>query len=123
MAQNKESPTAAFVLSLIGGIFVLLAGVVIGVIGFALTLPLGGFGAALGLLGIAWGVIIIIGAVMMNSRPEQHTMWGVIVLVFSFVSFVGAIGGFFIGFLLALIGGILGITWKPTQPQPQGHQE
>lgn len=123
MAQTNEKPTAAFVLSLIGGIFILLAGLFIGFIGFAVTLPIGGFGAALGLLGIAWGVIVIIGAIMMNSKPEQHTMWGVIVLVFSLVSWVGALGGFFIGFILALIGGILGITWKPSVAPPPTQQE
>lgn len=114
MAQSTEKPTAAFVLSLIGGIFVLIVGVVIGIVGFAITLPLGGFGAALGALGILWGVLIIIGAVMMNSHPEQSTMWGVLVLVVSLLSWIGALGGFFIGFLLAFIGGIMGIAFHPS---------
>ncbi len=122
MPQTLEKPTAAFVLSLIGGIFILLAGLLIGLIGFAVTLPIGGFGAVAGLLGIVWGIIVLIGASMLYSRPEQHATWGVIILVFSIVSWFGAIGGFFIGFILALIGGILGITWNPTS-YPQQKQD
>ncbi len=115
MAQTTEKPTAAFVLSLIGGIFILLVGIFLGVVGLALTLPFGGFGAAFGILGILWGVLIIIGAAMMENHPEQSTTWGVLVLVISIVSWYGALGGFFIGFLLAFIGGILGIAWHPRQ--------
>ncbi len=114
MAQTTERPTAAFVLSLIGGIFVLLAGIFFGVVGLVLTLPFGGFGAAFGIIGVLWGVLIIIGAVMMENRPDQSTMWGVLVLVISIVSWYGAVGGFFIGFLLAFIGGILAIAWHPS---------
>ena len=117
MPQTTEKPTAAFVLSLIGGIFILLAGVFLGFVGFAITLPLGGFGAALGFLGLLWGILVIVGAIMINSKPDQHVAWGVIVLVFSILSWVGALGGFFIGFLLGLIGGILAIAWKPTVVQ------
>ena len=108
-----EKPTAAFVLSLIGGIFIILGGIFLAVLGAAVTFFFGGIGGIFGILGIIWGIIVIIGAVMLNSNTEQHTTWGVIVLVFSIVSWFGALGGFFIGFLLALIGGILGITWKP----------
>ncbi len=114
MAQIVDRPVAAFVLSLIGGIIILLVGLLIGLIGFIVTVPLGGIGAVIGVLGLAWGIIIIIGAALLYSRPEQHTAWGVIILVFSIVSWYGTLGGFFIGFILALIGGILAITWKPT---------
>jgi len=89
-----ERPTTAFILSLIGGIIVLLSG---------LVYP----------MGILWGLFIIIGAVMMNSRPEQHMLWGIMVLVFSILSLVDAEGGFFIGFISAFIGGLNGILWKP----------
>lgn len=114
MAQTTERPTAAFVLSLIGGIFILLAGIFFGVVGLVLTVPFGGFGAAFGIIGILWGILIIFGAVMMENRPDQSTTWGVLVLVISIVSWYGSIGGFFIGFLLAFIGGILAIAWHPS---------
>lgn len=72
----------------------------------------GFFGGAAGLLGMIWGTLIIIGAVMLYSRPQQHNTWGIIVLVFSLLSWIGAAGGLIIGFLLGLVGGILGVIWK-----------
>ncbi|TMI14975.1 zinc ribbon domain-containing protein [Candidatus Bathyarchaeota archaeon] len=52
-------------------------------------------------------------------------MWGVIIIILSLISFAtSSLGGFFIGFLLGLIGGILGIVYKPAmaagamQPPP-----
>ncbi len=119
-----EKPTAAFVLSLIGGIFILLGGALIAAIagmfsGAFSMLGFGDFGlgvALLGSLGLIFGLIIIIGGVMMYVRPQQHVMWGVIVLVLSIVSIPFSLAGFIIGFILALVGGILGLVFKPQAP-------
>jgi len=107
----EEKPTAAFVLSLIGGIIVLLGG-----IGLAI---LGTFLAAVGLdLGLLlyifpiFGLIIIIGSIMMYSNPKSAKTWGIIVLILGIISMIGIITA--LGGLLALIGGILAIVWKPS---------
>src|SRR3972149_3661288 len=115
-----EKPTAAFVLSLNGGIFILLAGIVVAVVLGTLGALIPGleFAAGLGIFGVICGVLVMLGGIMIYSRPAQHQMWGVIVLVFSILSWFGAIGGFFIGFLLGLIGGILGIVYKPGTAVP-----
>ncbi|MEM2738969.1 MAG: DUF6114 domain-containing protein, partial [Candidatus Bathyarchaeia archaeon] len=43
----------------------------------------------------------------------------IIVLIFSILSlFVGGTGGFVIGFILGLVGSILGLTWKPSEETP-----
>jgi hypothetical protein len=116
-----EKPTAAMVLSLIGGIFVLLGGAFIAFLGSVISsLSLAGTGAAsatllaLGLVGVIFGIIMILGAVMMYTNPQSHTMWGVIVLILSILSWIVAAGGLFIGFLLGLIGGILALVFKPS---------
>jgi hypothetical protein len=55
---------------------------------------------------------------MLKSKPEQHSTWGVLIVLFSVLSMLGgAMGGFGLGLVLGLIGGILAITWKPTQPK------
>ena len=113
MADENDKPVAAFVLSLIGGIFVLLGGIVIAALGAALTFFIGGIGGFYGLFGIIFGIIIIVGSAMLYSNPDKHVLWGAIILVFSIVSWFGSYGGFVIGFLLALIGGILAMVWKP----------
>jgi hypothetical protein len=120
-----ERPTAAFVLSLIGGIFILIGSLVAfafaGILGGAMMfLPfLGGFGALLiilGILGVIFGIIIIIGAVMINSGdPSKVRAGSILVLIFSILSLLTTGGGFLIGFILALIGSILGLVWKPSE--------
>ena len=113
-----QKPTAAFVLSLIGGIFVMIGGLVISPIGAAFTFFAFGVGAVLGIGGIIFGILIIVFASLLNAHPEQHVTYGILILVFSIISWFGAFGGFFIGFLLGLIGGILAITWKPFPESP-----
>jgi hypothetical protein len=119
LSESREGPTAAFILSLVGGITVLLVGIVITIAGAALTFFLQGIGGLLGLPGVLWGILMIVCAVMMRSRPAQHATWGSLVVVFSLLSWFGAFGGLVVGFLLGLIGGILGITWKPSTVSQQ----
>ena len=116
-----EKPTAAMVLSLIGGLCVIFGGAAIAFFGSLVSsLNIAGAGAAsstllaLGLVGVIMGIIMIIGSIMMYSKPTSAKMWGVIVLILAILSWVTAFGGLFIGFLLGLIGGILALTFKPT---------
>jgi uncharacterized protein DUF6114 len=115
-----EKPTAAFVLSLIGGIFILLGALLwISIGSFIGALGFGNFGLGptlLGAVGVIFALIIIIGGVMMYMKPQQHVMWGVIVLVLTIVSVPFSFLGLIIGFILGLIGGILGIVFKPSMP-------
>ena len=135
-----EKPGTAFVLSLIGGIFILLGGGAMtmlgswmGNYGYGMMGGYGGWGGMmgpgfgmmgglgygfgfLGVLGLIFGLIVIISALMLNNKPEQHSTWGTLIIVFSVLSIFGsAMGGFGIGLILGLIGGILGVTWKPPQ--------
>jgi len=127
----SEKPTAAFIMSLIGGIFILIIGIaisalpILGITLGAMTRPFTTmtdhvslniipFVVFMGVLGVIYGVVIIISAVMLYNQPNNHQTWGAVILIFSVLSWFGAAGGLFIGFLLSLIGGILGITWKPA---------
>ncbi|MGC8619224.1 MAG: zinc ribbon domain-containing protein [Thermoplasmata archaeon] len=110
---GEQYPGTAYILSLIGGIFVLLGGIIVMVVGAIFTVYLLGIGGLYGVLGIIWGIIILIGASRLKSRPMEHNTWGIIILVFSILSWFGGMGGLFIGFLLGLIGGILALTWHP----------
>ena len=74
-----------------------------------------------GLLGVVWGTVIVVGAVMLYIKPQRHIVWGAIVIVFSVLSWIGTLGGLFVGFILGLVGGILGIVWKPQVARP-AHQ-
>jgi hypothetical protein len=107
--ELAEKPTAAFVLSLIGGIFMLLGGIG-ATVGFSFAF--GGAGAVIGAVGLVFGLIVILGSVMLYQKPESHTMWGVIILIMSIIDLPG-FWGFFIGSLLAFIGAILALVYKP----------
>lgn len=129
MNKSSSTNTIAFVLSLIGGILILLNGIMslmmltyygsgfgwmwgmmggyMGMMG-SLGFP---FGSFLGLLlvGLVCGVIVTIGAFMLNSRPAEHKSWGLVILVFSIISFFG-MGGFYIGAILGVVGGALALS-------------
>jgi hypothetical protein len=132
---ETERPTAAFLLSLVGGIFILLGGGVMSMFGpFGFGGMMGGYGGMMGyrysgygmmgalgfgmfgILGLIFGVIVIISAFMLNSKPHERSTWGTLIVIFSVLSIFGsAMGGFGIGLILGLIGGILAITWKPPE--------
>jgi len=119
--SSSEKPTAAFALSLIAGILILINGAILGAVGSFIApfipgmsekaLVTGILGTVM-VVGIILGLIVIVAAVMLYRNPAQKTMWGVIVLVLSIISiFIG--GGFIIGLILGIIGGALALTWKP----------
>lgn len=117
-----SKPTAAFVLSLIGGVLIVICGLGYAVLGavcgsIASMAPGGGgAGAAIFLymaLGLISGIIVIAGAVMINkAEPDKVKNGSILVILFSIVSLVSG-GGFYIGAILGIIGGVLGLVWKP----------
>ena len=125
--MSGEKPTAATVLSIIGGVFILLGGLVLLAFAELLQFLLVFSGESIAMddpvlvvrifaaIGLVIGIVIIAGGVMMYSRPASSTAWGVIILVLSLVSIL-ATGGFILGLILALIGGALGIAFKPMVP-------
>ncbi|MBI3022689.1 MAG: DUF6114 domain-containing protein [Thaumarchaeota archaeon] len=64
--------------------------------------------------GLVSGVIVLISALMLRSRPRDNTIWGILIVVFSVLSFFG-FGGFFVGAVLGIIGGALALGWKPSK--------
>jgi len=64
------------------------------------------------LLVLISGIIVIIGAVMLQSKPQQHSQWGILILIFSIISILGGYGLVIAGLILGVIGGIMALTWK-----------
>ncbi len=65
-----------------------------------------GYMTGLSLIGLVSGLIIVVGALMLNSRPHERFSWSILIMVFSAISFLN-MGGFFIGGLLGLAGGAI----------------
>jgi hypothetical protein len=129
--------TTAFVLSLIGGIIIFVGSLITSLLsafgssfgtyygmGLGMMNRLGfGFGYGSGwMLGLSifaliCGVLVLIGALMLSTRPAEHFTWGIIVLIFSFVSLIG-MGGYFICAILGLAGGAIALSYrKPSVDQ------
>jgi hypothetical protein len=126
---GKEKPTTAYILSLVAGILMLLGGgmgtyssMMGGMYGgwyemmggrHMMGYPSWGFGMGYGIIGLIFGIVVIFGAIMLDSKPKEHKTWGTIILVFSILSVIGGMGGFGLGAILGIIGGALAYSWKP----------
>ncbi len=133
--QVQNKPTAAYILSLLGGIIGLLAALAFIAFGAMTSITYndwissysGYYYASDILFGLSWtillgfgiwmliaSILVIIFARKLNSNPMEHTKWSALILVFSLL------GG---GTILGFIGGILGLIYKPvpygTAPQYQ----
>ncbi len=121
----KET-NASYLLSLIGGIFILLGslfvlGCGIGACGMMfmgsmMGYMMGGFGLFgffnyMSVIGIASGIVILYGAFMIKNRPRESKTWGLLVLIFSLISLF-SMGGFFVGAILGILGGIFALSEK-----------
>jgi len=62
------------------------------------------------IIGLIAGVLVLISAMNLSSQSNVST-WGTLIIVFSVISFIGG-GGFLIGGILGLVGGILAIISK-----------
>ncbi len=131
-----ERPTAPFVLSLIAGLLILagsgtmmmtsfplsggpfyggMMGYYGGMMGgyYGMMQGFGGAGWFYGLaaVGVVSGIVILIGAIMTYNQPAKASTSGALILAFSIVSLFG-MGGFFLGAILGVVGGIFALTWK-----------
>ena len=129
--QNAEKPNVAFILSLIGGLLIFV-GSAVSIVWFSVgSAPFGGYWGmmsgwhgmtgsygftydyllVLSVLGLACGVIVVVGGFMLSLRPLEHVTWGVLIVIFSAISFV-SMGGWFVGAILGIVGGALALAWR-----------
>jgi len=115
---------AGFIVSLIGGIIdVIVALILIAAASFLSefqgSIPGYGYGfefasAAVtvwGAIGLVLAIIVIVGAILIYM-PGKEVVGGILVIVFSVISLFFTAGGLFIGLVLGIIGGALGIAKK-----------
>src|SRR2546426_9717970 len=136
--QSKQ--VAAFTLSLVAGVFILLGSFVMsmfalwfsgmmmggtdgmqvgpgmtdGMMGSMMMTWMLGSVQVLAAFGIASGIMVTLGSVMLYTRPAEKPIWGAIILAFSVVSVLGSMGGLLVGLVLGMLGGILALTWTDT---------
>lgn len=132
--SGSSNPTpSSSILSIIGGALIIIGGLIFlsmlgmsghygmmsgsgtgGMMGgrFGMMMPFQPFigtSIAISAISIGIGVILIIGGYFIYKKPESASRWGIAILVASIVSLFG-MGGFLIGAILGIIGGILALT-------------
>ena len=121
----SKNRSAQFILSLVGGIIILIGGIV------SLLWLLGAFPPSLEPLahlrnnimgehefrlfqirytaaGLSSGVAVILTSFMLKIRPHESKRWGIMIIVLSAMSILG-MGGFIFGMILGIIGGAIAI--------------
>lgn len=122
----EEKPSTAFMISLVGGILILLGSMAMALmvnmgvwwmgISGGRFMMMGSFSLTSGIMyaliafGAICGVAILIASFMLNARPRETATWGAVILIFSILSFMG-MGGFFLGAVLGIVGGALALGW------------
>jgi len=117
-APTERATTTGFILSMVAGILIIINGLINFVAGLTfIAAPVeSAYSGIIYLVGGIWlllcllfGILVIIGAWLIYDG--ENVLGGVLVLTFGILSiFFG--GGFFIGFILAIIGGVLGLAGK-----------
>src|SRR5438128_12643270 len=149
-AMSAETRAVApFVLSLVGGVFILLGAIVTSIFTFgsptivgsmssSMSGMMGGMNGQMGMgimiggilgiypifsiIGLAAGALVILGAVMLYSRPFEKDLWGAFIIAFSILGILGGMGGFMVGLVLGIVGGALALVWNPTPKTFVSHQ-
>jgi hypothetical protein len=105
-----------------GGLLVLLAGLELVLIPLMGDLGHGAIKLVIyigigGVFGVLIGLLLIAAAIMLWVNPVHRVFYGIASIVLGIVSFPASnLGGFFIGMLLAIVGGSIGFAWTPVEP-------
>lgn len=120
--SQREKSKRAFTFSLIAGILIVCNAVAVGVAGAYFpwifpTLPGSDNNAmvpfaTIAVIGLICGALVLFGAIMLRIKPENKKAWGILIIAFSIPSVITG-GGFIIGFILGIIGGVKAFRWKP----------
>lgn len=119
---RSEKPTKAYNLSVIAGLLILINSALVAAAAtwfptLIPTLP-GSTGNDtmllywLSAIGLISGALVLLGALVLRLKPASKKAWGILIAVFSVPSVVSG-GGFIIGFILGIWGGLSAFSWKP----------
>ncbi len=65
----------------------------------------------LSVLGLMLGLLVLFATLMLRYKPANKKAWGTLIIVFSVPSVIMG-GGFIVGFILGIVGGVKAIKWK-----------
>jgi len=115
VAANRYRPV-------IGGTFVLLAGMLVTWVGINLAPILFMPKSGLYWMGMIVGLAICAVAFLSFTFTESHMTLGIAAIILSIISFLGAAGGVLIGGILGILGGAMVLAWEKA-PLPESAEE
>lgn len=108
-AWRRSRPFVGGLLTALGGVELFFSG----------QLDIGKIHVQLGIEGLQATIIpilLVLLGVLVIAMPAHRIFYGVIALAVAVYSLVGVnLGGFFLGMLLASVGGVLTVAWMPTK--------
>jgi Family of unknown function (DUF6114) len=111
-----------------GGVLLLAAGVELVLLPLSGVLVHGGLKLVIyigigGVFGVLIGALLIAAGTALLVNPVHRSFYGIAGIVGGIVSFPASnLGGFFLGMLLAIIGGALGYAWSPVSAEGEDGQ-
>src|SRR5690242_2277993 len=114
-----------------GGLLLIVAGVELVLLPLSGVLVHGGLKLVIyigigGVFGVLIGALLIAAGTALLVNPVHRSFYGIAGIILGIASFPASnLGGFFLGMLLAIIGGALGYAWAPVAadgPAPGAHR-
>jgi hypothetical protein len=111
-----------------GGLLLLLAGLELVLLPLSGVLVHGGLKLVIyigigGVFGVLIGALLIAAGTAVLVNPGHRSFYGIAGIILGIASFPASnLGGFFIGMLLAIVGGALSYAWTPIALDGQGGQ-
>jgi hypothetical protein len=112
-----------------GGLLLILAGIELVLIPLSGVLVHGGLKLVIyigigGVSGVVIGALLIAAGTALLVDPVHRSFYGIAAILLGIGSFPASnLGGFFLGMLLAIVGGALGFAWTPLTDAGAGAQE
>ena len=127
--MSEKRSSTAFALSLIGGVLIIF-GSILPLLLFANFQQFSMGGMMSGMMGwwgspgfmgswffplpLIGGILVLVGATMMNARPQETTIWGIVVIIFSIIGFTG-MGFSILGAIIGIIGGAIALSYNSSK--------
>ena len=109
-----------------GGLLLIVAGVELVLLPLSGVLVHGGLKLVIyigigGVFGVLIGALLIAAGTAVLVNPVHRAFYGIAGIVLGIASFPASnLGGFFLGMLLAIVGGALGYAWTPIAADGPG---
>ncbi|RXK46280.1 DUF6114 domain-containing protein [Halorientalis pallida] len=98
---------------MLGSALLLLGAAIIGWVPIQFAAELLFVGGAFTIVGLFFASLVAFCGLAALAKPEFASIFGVFGIAFATLSLVGALGGFFVGMIVATAGGVLCYAWEP----------